>query len=74
MKNYEYWKDFVSTGKINDYLHYIACTREEGTDDFVQASAHGADYRMNAKRNKEGGFSAGINYCDGDGSIGHAGW
>jgi hypothetical protein len=64
MKNYDCWKKFVRTGKIDDYLNYIACTREEGLDDFVQ----GID------KDKEGGFIAGINYRDGDGSIGHAGW
>ncbi len=33
MKNYDYWKSFVNTGKIDDYLHYVACTREEGFDE-----------------------------------------
>ncbi len=64
MKNYDYWKNFVSTGKIDDYLNYIACTREESIDDHIKA----------VDRDKEGGFHAGINYRDGDGSISHAGW
>ena len=33
MKNYDYWKSFVNTGKIDDYLHYVACTREEIFDE-----------------------------------------
>jgi hypothetical protein len=36
MKNYDYWKSFVSSGKIDDYLHYIACTQEESMDEFIQ--------------------------------------
>jgi hypothetical protein len=60
----DYWKNFITTGKIDDYLNYIACTREEITDDL----------NMVVDRDKEGGFHAGINYRDGDGSIGHAGW
>jgi hypothetical protein len=35
MKNYDYWKSFVSSGKIDDYLHYIACTQEESMDEFI---------------------------------------
>jgi hypothetical protein len=64
MKNYDYWKRFVSSGKIDDYLSYIACTREESRNDQAQF----------LDRNKEGGFVAGINYRDGDGSVGHASW
>lgn len=64
MKNYDYWKKFVNTGKIDDYLHYIACTREESTDDFLQSF----------DRDKEGGSVAGFNYCDGDGPVSHADW
>jgi hypothetical protein len=63
-KNYDYWKSFTSTGRIDDYLNYIACTREESTDELAQ----------NSDRGKEGGLIAGINYRDGDGPIGHAGW
>ncbi len=49
MKNYEYWKDFVSSGKIDDYLHYIACTREDGSDEPVRTfdtSERNADYAV----------------------------
>jgi hypothetical protein len=63
-KKFDYWKCFTSTGRIDDYLHYIACTREEGTDE----PAKGSD------RSKEGGLIAGIDYSNGDGSVGHAGW
>jgi hypothetical protein len=64
MKNYDDWKKFVNTGKINDYLNYIACTREgnaENLSKFTQGE-------------KEGGYSAGVYFGDGNGSVGHAGW
>ena len=62
MKNYDFWKDFAKTGKIDDYLNYIACTREESMD-----------YDQVVKSKEEGGFHAG-NKCDGNSSISHAGW
>lgn len=68
MKNYDYWKRFFNTGKIDDYLNYIACTREESMDDFLP----GVDGSI--RNLEEGGFIAGINYRDGDGSVGHASW
>lgn len=37
MKNYDYWKNFVTTGNINDYLNYIACTNEEYSEEIVLA-------------------------------------
>ena len=64
MKDYDDWKKFITTGKINDYLNYIACTQECNTQEmnnFAQSS-------------KEGGFNAGINFRNGNGSVGHAGW
>ncbi len=61
MKNSDYWNSFINSGKIDDYLHYIACTQEEGSE-------------IPGFNNKEGGLIAGINYSDGDGSIGHASW
>jgi hypothetical protein len=64
MKNYDDWKKFVNTGKINDYLNYIACTQEGNVGDLSKF----------AQGEKEGGFSAGINYRNGNGSVGHAGW
>jgi hypothetical protein len=63
-KNYDYWRSFTSTGRIDDYLNYIACTREDSTDEFLR----------NSDEDKEGGLIAGINYSNGDGSIGHASW
>ena len=70
-KNYDYWKSFVSTGKIDDYLHYIACTQEESMDDLIPV----VDISMlRMPKDKEGGFIAGINYRDGNGSVSHAGW
>jgi hypothetical protein len=78
MKNYDHWKSFVSSGKIDDYLHYIACTKEECTDDLIEIvdkSMHRMEMSMNNKdRDKEGGVVAGINYRDGNGSFSHAGW
>lgn len=67
MKNYDYWTNFINTGKIDDYLHYIACTREEVADEPGQT-------RSASDEKKEGGFFAGINYRNGNGSVGHAGW
>jgi hypothetical protein len=64
MKNYDNWKKFAKTGKINDYLNYIACTQEGNTEGFSRFT----------QREKEGGYSAGVNFSDGNGSVGHAGW
>ncbi len=64
MKTYDYWKSFAATGKIDDYLNYIACTREESID----------DQSVVVDRDKEGGFHAGINYRDRNGPFSHAGW
>lgn len=33
MKNCDYWKKFINTGKIDDYLSYIACAREEYSEE-----------------------------------------
>ena len=49
MKNYDSWKSFINTGKIDDYLHYIACTQEESMEDFIQVvdkSKYGIDISM----------------------------
>jgi hypothetical protein len=69
MKNCDYWKRFARTGSIDDYLNYIACTREDLLEDPVMGN-------INTPRGmeKEGGFVAGINYRDGNGSVGHAIW
>lgn len=64
MKNYDYWKSFVTSGKVDDYLHYIACTKEESIDDYPQA----------IDKNKEGGFVASVNYSDRNGPVSHASW
>lgn len=64
MKNYDCWKKFIHSGKIDDYLNYIACTREDIYDD----SIHIIDM------DKEGDYSAGINYGDGNGTVSHASW
>ena len=64
MKNYDYWKDFVMSGRIDDYLNYIACTREESFE----------EHNTSVNKKEEGGFHAGSNNRVGNGSIGHAGW
>lgn len=64
MKNYDYWRSFVRTGKIDDYLNYIACTREESYEDY--------DNIVNDK--EDGGVNAGSNNRDRNGSFSHAGW
>jgi hypothetical protein len=64
MKNCDYWKNFIVTGKIDDYLNYIACARETETEDIHPVEAV----------DKEGELSAGIDYNDGNGSVGHASW
>lgn len=64
MKNCDYWKRFFKTGRIDDYLHYIACTNEDSMEDIIQ----GLD------RDKEGGSVAGISYRDGNGPVSHADW
>ncbi len=68
MKNYDSWKDFARTGRINDYLNYVACAREEDPD------SSGFTVKKPGAAFKEGGTIAGINYGDGNGPIGHAGW
>jgi hypothetical protein len=52
MKNYDFWKSFINTGKIDDYLHYIACTQEESMEELIQVadkSMHGIDISMMSK-------------------------
>lgn len=63
-KNFDYWRDFVKTGKIDDYLNYIACAREESMEDF--------DQNVNSK--EEGDFHAGCINRDGNGTLSHASW
>ncbi|MGF7142954.1 hypothetical protein HNQ56_001376 [Anaerotaenia torta] len=62
MKNYDYWKNFIKTGRIDDYLHYIACTKEE-----IAEEPH-MDFE------KEGGLIAGVQHGDRNGSVDHADW
>ena len=63
MKNYDYWNRFCKTGKVNDYLNYIACTKEEGIPEGLVID-----------KDEESDISVSINYRNRDGSIGHAGW
>ncbi len=64
MKNCDYWKSFIQTGKIDDYLTYIACTREEYIEELMQV----------VDRDEEGGMNAGIDYRNGNGSVSNASW
>lgn len=63
MRNYDYWSNFTRSGKIDDYLSYIACTSEKCMEE------EGTSPRI-----EEGEYRAGINYRDGNGPISHAGW
>jgi hypothetical protein len=75
MKNFDSWKRFINTGKVDDYLNYIACTREDtGFPDMQVEFAQEIQPELLSKANKEGGAVAGINYRDGDGSVSHASW
>lgn len=60
----KYWESFFKTGRIDDYLNYIACTREENLEEYDKV----------VESNEEGGYHAGANGSDGDGIISHAGW
>lgn len=64
MNNYDCWKNFIRTGKIDDYLNYIACTREEISEELCRIR----------DKDKEGGTHAGIKRRDGNGPVGHADW
>lgn len=61
MKTFDYWKRFFKTGKIDDYLKYIACTREESAEEF------GANDFL-----KEGEAVAASDLRDGNGTVSHA--
>ncbi|MBP1754391.1 MAG: hypothetical protein H6Q59_789 [Firmicutes bacterium] len=74
MKNYDYWKSFVESGRIDDYLHYIACTKEDDWDSPMMSEDNLGFNNTGHVREKEGGFVAGIDYRNGNGSIGHASW
>lgn len=67
MKNYDGWKKFVRTGNINDYLDYIACTNDVCSD--VTSVLY-----QGVREGKEGDFHAGIDYGNGNGSVGHTSW
>lgn len=41
--NMEYWKRFENSGRIEDYLNFISCERQE-------RSASGADFERNGTR------------------------
>lgn len=58
MKQETMWKQFEKTGSINDYLNFVACTKEE----------------IHATYNEEGGQSGNTGESNGDGINGHAHW
>lgn len=41
--NMEYWKRFENSGRIEDYLNFVSCERQE-------RSASGADFERNGTR------------------------
>jgi len=61
MKNNDYWMRFTKTGRIDDYLIYIACTREESSEELGS---------VDLKR--EGEAVAGSDLRDRNGSVSHA--
>ncbi|HHU72298.1 MAG TPA: hypothetical protein GXZ21_09755 [Clostridiales bacterium] len=67
MKNYDVWKKFVRTGSINDYLDYIACTKD-------MCSNETSALYLGICEDKEGDIHAGIDYGNGNGSVGHTSW
>lgn len=56
MNNQDYWKRFVKTGNIYDYLNYTACTREDR-------------YRSSAVIVKEGEQGSGNDKSDRNGPV-----
>lgn len=38
--NLEYWKQFESSGRIEDYLSFVACDRQKNTGRQDQAGEH----------------------------------
>lgn len=38
--NLEYWKQFEHSGRIEDYLSFVACDRQESTEGQQQAGEH----------------------------------
>lgn len=72
MKNYDGWKKFIRTGNINDYLDYIACTNEVCSDEGFIYETSRLDQVV--CESKEGELHAGIDYGNGNGSVGHTSW
>mgnify|MGYP000890501772 FL=1 len=58
MKQENMWKQFEKTGSINDYLNFVACTREE----------------IHATYDKEGGQSGSTGESNWDGTSDYANW
>jgi hypothetical protein len=56
-----YWERFEKTGKINDYLNYLACTSEEAMSG-------------EENKNEEGGCISDSIVSNWDGFISHAHW
>lgn len=49
--NLEYWKQFENSGRIEDYLNFVACDRQENTEKESRAGER---------------TDAGIYMCDGN--------
>lgn len=39
--NLEYWKQFENSGRIEDYLSFVACGRQEDAGERDRAGEHG---------------------------------
>ena len=72
MKKYEYWKKFIETGAISDYLNYTACTREHYQD--KKCVFQKEDRNKKCAEVKEGENRGCSSNRYGDGSIDHANW
>lgn len=51
MENQSYWRTFEQTGAVTDYLHYLACVRDE----LAVGITEGISYRENDGEREEAG-------------------
>lgn len=77
MKEINYWQQFVTTGKIEDYLQYRANTKdvdcEQGSALPKEGASFTGSFRENAGHERQGGAAyAGLRGSDGHGAQGRA--
>ena len=59
--NLEYWKQFENSGRIEDYLSFVACDRQEDTGKETRAGEHrDAGIYMRDRDHIEAGSRGGI--------------